>query len=172
MELIPIIYTALVIFFIIMLVTIISSYISYKVKRKVNNSDEKDKEKFLTLHKEVPQKQKNVTKKHHEKTRRKEVSEYDQPPMEKMFKKSQHKEEHKQEQKPTKKPNEEKSVSNKRINVINSMPGNPPPKKSNEEKPELKKKKINFNTLGDDILNKYSDSNDDDFHSLNATKDE
>ncbi|MBU1100684.1 MAG: hypothetical protein KKA84_09795 [Bacteroidetes bacterium] len=168
MELIPIIYTALVIFFIIMLVTIISSYISYKVKRKVNNSDEKDKEKFLTLHKESPQKQKVVARKNHEKTHRKEVREHEQPPMEKMFKKSPPR----PEQKPTKKPNEVKPGSNKRINVINSMPGNPPPPKNNEEKPEPKKKNINFNTLGDDILNKYADSNDDDFHSLNATKDE
>lgn len=154
-----------------MLITIVSSYISYKVKRKVNNSDEKDKEKFHRLHEEVPKKPKAVKKKHRPKSPHPEVRKPShtsgQKPAERKAPQKTEKPEHKHTPKI-----KEGSPFSKRINVVNSMPNTPPPPKQKEEKPEPKKKKINFNTLGDDILNKYADSNDDDFHSLNATKDE
>ena len=188
MELIPIIYTALIIFGIIAIITIISSYVSYKVKRKVNNSAELEKQKFQTMHEEANKKKVVVKKKKVAPSREHSSSSSSSQSKGKdstSHKKSDHYHSHEHREskhrdvKPEKRDEIRKVTGTQRLNVINPFPApsertvkpqtnNTP--KTKEDKPV--KKPINLNSLGDDILNKYAEGNDDDFHSLNATKDE
>lgn len=162
MELIPIIYTALIIFLVITIVTIISSYVSYKVRRKTSNLDEQDREKFTKLHEnasvqpQVVKREKKAKVRTHSKKRQAE---------------SDHKKKrvHKETPKPIKSPEVQPETS-ERINILNKPPR--PAAKQPVKSEGEKKKEYKSISLGDNILDKYSDDNSDNFHSLNATKDE
>lgn len=160
MELIPIIYTALIIFLIITVVTIISSYVSYKVRRKSNNEDEKDKQKFYDLHENAVQPKKNIV-----------IKKQEHPKVEKKHPQKDHDISKKniKKQSSLTTPPSSKSELSKRINILN-----PAVKQQSSEKPPVEKEKENksLHTLDDNIFDKYSDGNDDDLHSLNATREE
>ena len=164
MELFPIIYTTLIVFLIITVVTIISSYVTYKVKRKTSNEDEKDKEKFTALHQNATTAPKVI--------KRKKKPAPKQPQTHNVQKSSEEQKiTHKREkQEPVPRRKETKIVIEKpeRINILNKPNNNTHP-----PKPSVKEKKNDkYHLLGDDILDKYSEDDDDDFHSLNATRDD
>lgn len=167
MELIPIIYTALIIFLIITVVTIISSYISYKVRRKTSHEDEKDKEKFTSLHQNatVPRLKIKPKKesKPHPKQERPKSKRHEKPVIKNEAPKQ------KELPKETSKQPERLTEKTERINILNKKNGSNEPVK----KPVVKdNRNTNLHSLGDNILDNYADDNDDDFHSLNATKEE
>ena len=173
MELVPIIYTTLFIVAVLAIIVISYSYIAFKVKEKNGLTE--------TPTTEIPQQ--NIKPENSIKRSVKRVTsylvhpEYPEPkkfsnPIEQVHIPSKQDAPRKKEQK-SRSHKEKPVVSKSRIEVVNS---NMPPQKEVEfKKPQTitssKKTDANLNTLGDNIIDKYADDQDDAVYTLNVKKD-
>ncbi|MGD8781434.1 MAG: hypothetical protein PVH88_21020 [Ignavibacteria bacterium] len=166
MELLPIIYFSLAIFAVLSVVTIIFSYISYKVRQsRAGESEEPDQgdqilddKKFIG---DKPTKYQTKVSYIHSKERTTKV-----------YKQS-HRKKHSGHNTPKK---EEPKQPLKRIEVLNNLERektNPKPTvtpKKEFRKAEVVDKKEKLNSLGDNILDKYADDLKDDLYILDSDK--
>jgi hypothetical protein len=173
MELIPIIYTTLLIFAVLAIVVILYSYIAFKIKEKNGLTETPTTEipqQDIRLENSIKRSVKRVTSYlvHPEYPEPKKVS----PPVEQVHIQSKLEAPQKKEQR-GRSHKEKPSISKNRIEVVNT---NMPPQREVEfKKPQTitssKKTDSNLNTLGDNIIDKYADDQDDAIYTLNVKND-
>ncbi len=163
MELLPIIYLSLAIFAVLTVVTIVFSYVSYKIKQSRKAEDQEpairsqilDDKKFIG---DKPTMYKTKINYIHDKKKTTKVS------------KQGHRKKHYLK---NNSPKEERSKPLKRIEVLNNLgpesnrPNITAQKEFKKSEPIAKDEKLS--SLGDNILDKYDDSKDD-LYTLDANK--
>lgn len=172
MELLPIIYTSLIIVSVLITATIIISFVSYKIRQN-REGNLKVYEKFPAGNKKVSKSPKprpqSPKQEEHKSKRERNVREKEKPEP------SQRKKPSSNREKNIKEKFEKPFTTLKRIEIIDELKPvkkvtTAPPKEQSKETSQDKNKRNKMHTLGDDVLNKYADNDDDDFHHLSVDK--
>jgi len=174
MELVPIIYTALIIVSVLITLTLIISFISYKFKKKTGDNL-KVYEKFPAERKTKAQSHKSVSTSKHIKKEKSERAHAKKRTDRKSSPSGKKPAIEKQPRKESPDFSSRKKPSGKRIEIVDKLIKNNDRNQKTDKPQKVKKKqeekaKPKMHTLGDDILGKYSDEEGDDFHTLNVDK--
>ncbi len=189
MELLPIIYTTLLIFAGIAFVTIIGSFISFKIRKKNGWLEQEEATDILetpdiiknrSQNNSTPRKEENSKKPKHNNSERtsnnssrnnsnREDSRRSKPSSrDRNREKERYLEEKRISEEKKERAEKEKIRSKDRIQVLNNLNSSKPTEKSDSNsefsKPSISQKK--YNTLGDDIMKNYAGNKDDAFNPL------
>lgn len=189
MELIPIIYTTLKIFAAIAVVTIVGSYISYKIRKKKGLLYEDEATDILEtpdIIKERAQQNQNLNNESKPKEERREKrSSSSREKSERSIREERerkkardrkrdeerYQEEKRRKEERRKQEEKDRIKTKERIQVLNTLDNQKSnsPKSASTESSEFSKPKVNpnkYKTLGDDIMKNYAESKDDEFKPL------
>ena len=183
MELFPIIYTSLLIAAGLFILTVIISYVSYKVKQNKNTVEEDTLPRQNTVkHSQSPPSQPKPYKKprqeQYQKPKEKRRERTSEKPQEKRIEqtpeKPKEKQRYEEKQQPSKRATSETRIAivkelspGKSIDTTDKYEKEVKDKEKEQKKDDIKDRK-KLKSIDDDPLNKYSDSSDDDLHPLRA----
>ena len=157
MELLPIIYVSLAIFAVVAIVTITTSFISYKIRAKAEGYKKPyEKEEDPSSHNYMKKKIMDSDGKFHT-----VISDADH--LKKKDKKKHSLKKGTESKKETHAKKHKTGSSDSRIKILN-QPGNPPPPKVKEDDKNKKPEK-DLKNIKEDIINKYTDEKGDEFFS-------
>jgi hypothetical protein len=161
MELIPIIYTVLIIVIVLTVATLTISYISFKVKTRKNgtlNGEKAEIKRSVPVHKIIPVPAapvKNQSVKPHHASHAKKTRDGEKPSRKTSAKEK------------TKSRGKSQSDRNERLSVMKNL-SDPASKNTKTKETPTNTVKHHVKSLGDDILDKYVEENDKDLFTLNV----